>query len=364
MGRTKKIDCSVRRMGVCGNKECTICFQRSFASHPRAKNWNFEKNSPVLPYQMSKTSSKSFWFTCDECGHELYAILSNIAREKNPTWCKFCNKNDLCSDEDCAWCFEHSFANNEKCYEWSTKNFPVSPRDVRRCCDRKFWFDCQRCGHEYLETVDNFVHSKTEGCRYCAVSNGRLCEDGNCSLCFSNSYASHKMSRRWIVEKNGGIHPRDVRITSGIKRWHKCPKCENEFQMMPRDIVYKGNRCPFCKNRTELKVLKHLRKNYPEVIHQYRPDWGRNPKTSRHLPYDFCVGKLIIEVDGRQHFEQVAKWTCPEEIQERDRLKEELATKNGFVILRLYQPDVWKDKIDWKNIISEKIFENVKYFNK
>ncbi|AMQ10977.1 restriction endonuclease [Brazilian marseillevirus] len=359
MARTKKISCEERRMGICGKEECIVCLPKSFASHPRVKNWNFEKNE-VLPHQISRTSNRMCWFICHDCGHELHALMNNVARKNNPTWCKYCNKNDLCDSEDCLFCYENSFANNPKSSSWSLLNFPVTPRDVRKSSIKKFWFDCDDCGHSYESTVDDIVHRDTTGCRYCASSNGRLCKDEKCSLCHKNSYASHEMSKNWILEKNKNITPRQVRITSGKKFWHKCPKCEQNFQAMVRDTVQKGNGCPFCKNKTELKVLEFLQEEYGKkrVVHQFKAEWCRNPETGKFLPFDICIGDLIIEVDGRQHFEQVARWTTPEETQRRDKFKEEMARNNGYRIIRLFQPDVWTDKIDWR----QKLIENIKDF--
>ncbi|AQM73030.1 hypothetical protein B1750_gp049 [Noumeavirus] len=357
--RFKKVTCEERRMGICGKEDCPVCLPKSFASHPRVKNWNFEKNE-VLPHEVVKGSSKSFWFTCHDCNHELYAIMANVAREKNPTWCKYCNKNDLCESRDCSFCYDNSFANNPKSVLWSSRNFPVTPRDVRKSCVKKFWFDCERCGHAYKSSVDDVVHQSTKGCRYCAISNGRLCKDKECSQCFKNSYASHEMSENWSLKKNKNISPRDVRITSGKKFWHNCPDCKQNFQLMPRDTVQRNYSCPFCKNKTEFKVFKFLQQEYGEdkVVHQFKAEWCRNPETGKYLPFDLCIGKTIIEIDGRQHFEQVAKWTSPEETQKRDKLKEDLAKENGFDVLRLFQPDVWRDSIEWK----EQLRKNIKVY--
>ena len=60
-------------------------------------------------------------------------------------------------------------------------------------------------------------------------------------------------------------------------------------------------------------------------------------------------------LDGRQHFEQVRKWTSHIETQKRDKYKMECAIKNGYSIIRLKQEDVWNNKIDWKSILQEKI---------
>jgi len=63
----------------------------------------------------------------------------------------------------------------------------------------------------------------------------------------------------------------------------------------------------------------------------------------KHLPFDFCIQehKIIIELDGRQHFKQVSNWCSPEEQFENDKFKEDCANNNGYSVIRLLQHDVF-----------------------
>ena len=65
--------------------------------------------------------------------------------------------------------------------------------------------------------------------------------------------------------------------------------------------------------------------------------------------------KIIIELDGRQHFEQVRNWSSPEEQNKNDKEKEELATEHNYCIIRLLQEDVFYDTYDWFNELLENI---------
>jgi very-short-patch-repair endonuclease len=91
-------------------------------------------------------------------------------------------------------------------------------------------------------------------------------------------------------------------------------------------------------------------------------DWCKNPLTSRHLPFDFVLRdkKIIIELDGPQHFFQVSNWISPDEQFERDRYKERCANENGYFVIRLLQEDVWSDRYDWmmelRDIIQQTTF--------
>ena len=57
--------------------------------------------------------------------------------------------------------------------------------------------------------------------------------------------------------------------------------------------------------------------------------------------------KLIIELDGPQHFIQISNWQSPEQTRERDKYKLQCANNNGYSIIRLLQEDVYYDTYDW-----------------
>jgi very-short-patch-repair endonuclease len=72
-------------------------------------------------------------------------------------------------------------------------------------------------------------------------------------------------------------------------------------------------------------------------------------KIKRHCPFDFAIPslKLVIELDGPQHFKQVSNWEPPEQTQHRDAFKTKCANENGWKIIRLLQVDVFNDENKW-----------------
>ena len=89
-----------------------------------------------------------------------------------------------------------------------------------------------------------------------------------------------------------------------------------------------------------------------------------NSKTNKYLPFDFCIEeyKIIIELDGAQHFIQVLNWKSPEEQLKNDKFKEACANNNSYSVIRLLQEDVFNDKYDWKTELINNI-EKVKTDN-
>lgn len=117
----------------------------------------------------------------------------------------------------------------------------------------------------------------------------------------------------------------------------------------------RGHRCSFCKNKTERLVKNFLEENN-SIVCQAKFEWC---KAKRHLPFDFFLEKfkIIIEVDGLQHFKQVMNWQSPEETLKIDKLKSSLALKNGYSVIRISQEDVFNDALDWQKILSDCIKE-------
>ena len=67
--------------------------------------------------------------------------------------------------------------------------------------------------------------------------------------------------------------------------------------------------------------------------------------------------KIIIEVDGPQHFKQIASWLSPEETLTIDLYKMDCANKNSFSVIRILQEDVLYDRYDWLDELTKNIYK-------
>jgi len=139
----------------------------------------------------------------------------------------------------------------------------------------------------------------------------------------------------------------------------------HEFTQLP-SYHLDGCGCTLCYNKSEGKLYKKLISIYPNLKIQFKASWCRN-KT--FLPFDFCLEeeKIIIEVDGNQHFKQVRNWSTPEKQQENDKFKMKCANENKYSIIRILQEHIYKNKYDWYNklinaiqkIIDDNIIQNI-----
>jgi len=320
----------------------TIPFEKSFASHSKAKFWS-SKNAG-LPTDYALNSHKKCWFDCD-CGHEFEMILRNINMRNS--WCPYCAKPNkkLCEDIQCNKCFEKSFASHEKEKYWSSKN-DLNPRQVAIKTHKKYWFDCD-CSHTF-EAILSDITQNNSWCSYCSNPPKRLCD---CNICLNKTFALNEKAKFWSNKNT--LLPNQVFKNSAVKFWFNCDKCSNEFESKLCHITH-GSWCPKCKYKTENKLHDILKEIYPTIKSQFKVEWCKNIK---HLPFDFVLieKKIIVELDGESHFIQVAKWKTPEHNRSRDIYKRMCANDNGFSIIRLLQTDVFFDKYDWLQELTNNI---------
>ena len=104
-------------------------------------------------------------------------------------------------------------------------------------------------------------------------------------------------------------------------------------------------------------LFDKLKEEYYTLERQYKIEWCKNSKSNRFLPFDFVIEerKIIIELDGKQHFAQIGKWLSPEETRKNDLYKMKCANYNGFSVIRILQKDVYFNKYNWLNELCENI---------
>lgn len=109
---------------LCDDLECIFCFEKSFSSQKRSKNWS--KRNIVTPRQITKCSGQSFWFDCSGCGYEFIAAVNNVRAGK---WCPNCRSSKLeklCSEflnqNNIVFEAEFSFEGHKSRYDFRLTN--------------------------------------------------------------------------------------------------------------------------------------------------------------------------------------------------------------------------------------------------
>ena len=343
--------CSIPVKKMCDKSDCKHCFQKSFASHEYSNNWNYTLNTKT-PREVFKNSNTKYWFTCQDCQHEFSSNLGSIV---NGCRCPY-HKKLLCDKEDCQHCFNNSFASHPKSEYWDFVNNIKKPREVFKSSGKKYWFVCDSCPHSFKNSLDHI--SRGRWCPYCCKPCKKLCDKDDCQHCFKKSFASHSKSKYWHTDKNK-LTPRQCCKFKNQKYWFTCNDCNNEFYSS-LGCISSGTWCPICVNKTEKKLYNWLLIKYPTLTikKEFKVDWCKNKDTGRHYRYDFYIKdyKLIIELDGIQHFEYVKHFNNNvEKRQQIDTFKIKCANEHGISIIRILQDDVYYDKTNWQKLLQEKI---------
>ena len=330
----------------CLNIDCVDCHKVSFANSPASIYWS-TKNGSLTPRDIARSSNNIVWLKCPNCSHD-YQITTNDANRGRR--CPYCSMKKLCGN--CEQCFKSSFASHSKAKYWSKRN-TINPIDVRLHSNKLFWFECSICNHVF-ETAPNNITNLDTWCPYCSSPLKLLCDDDDCQWCLEHSFASHEKSIYWSSKND--INPRYVFKCSNDDYIFNCSVCGHEFTNSPSHITTCHEWCPHCKNKSELKLFDWMLAMHMDVRHNVNFDWCKSNKC-RYLPIDFVIEnlKLIIELDGRGHMEQVGNWQSPEKQQENDIYKMTKALGNGYSCIRILQTDVWYNRNDWENKLKEAI---------
>lgn len=128
-----------------------------------ADEWDYEKNAPLKPSEVSKGSNKKVGWICRK-GHKWDAV---IAKRTKGQGCPICSGHKvLAGFNDLASLFP------ELADEWDyEKNFPLKPHDVSKKSHKKVLWKCRVCGHEWKTSICSRTGKKKTGCPKCSKEN-------------------------------------------------------------------------------------------------------------------------------------------------------------------------------------------------
>jgi len=317
---------------------------KMFDTHPMAQYWS-EKNS-INPNEITLGSHCFQIFNCDKCNHEFKIQIKQVVAG---AWCPFCGSKQLCGNKDCMPCYEKSFASSDK-VGFLSPEVDIDPFRIFKSCAMKLPFICPIDG-EFKAAL-------------CHITNGRWCPK-----CRHRATSLRLTSNtKKFIEKAKNIHGDKYDYTlveyirSDLKVIIICMK-HGKFEQIP-DAHMQGSGCPICINKTESVVFLWCKNLYETTQSQFSEKWLKSVKKLR---FDLIIPdlKILIEVDGPQHFKQIMNWTSPKETMERDIYKMKQAVANGYRIIRIFQPDVAAKGEEWLDthlkpyLTGEKEFDQV-----
>ena len=210
----------------------------------------------------------------------------------------------------------------------------------------------------------------------------RFFDNPNCSTCIrvknENNIVAIKYPKiKDIWSDKNKFTPYDITYNSSKKIWLKCSNNKHDdYLQYIRNAIRSDCECPTCVKERKISKAQIFVNNYLEELgykplHEYECNIvAINPSTGRYMPYDNEIPelKLIVEVNGVQHYQEKSSWNVLnakqnnisvkeslKQQQYRDSIKKKYAIECGYRILeiphwRIYN-DSFKEMID--NVIQE-----------
>ena len=161
-GRTGCPICS-KTLGGISKSQAAAKANNFSAQYPEiAAEWHPTKNAPLLPEDVSAKCNKKVWWLCRKYKHSWQASVGDRTRGGKETSCPFCrNKRILVGFNDLAT------THPDICREWDyAKNGDLKPEEVSFGAEKKVWWICAACGHEWQAFV--YTRTKGHGCPVCS----------------------------------------------------------------------------------------------------------------------------------------------------------------------------------------------------
>ena len=230
--------------------------------HPEiAKEWDFKKNSPLLPDMFSFSANSKVSWICSDCKHQWKATINNRTRNDKPSGCPECYKK--VSGENLRKSLLEtrgkSFADEypEMINYWDYKLNDKLPSDFSSGSNYLANFICEN-GHNYEKTIfsvtDSLNNSKLktpcpecyENLRGTNLTTIKIEKDGSLlknypDLCKEWSYDKNELAPSeyhsgsdkkvyWKCENN---HLYQARINSRVSGLGKCQECKSISHLHP-----------------------------------------------------------------------------------------------------------------------------------
>jgi len=213
----------------------------------------------------------------------------------------------------------------------------------------------------------------------------KYCDNEECDFCHKRSFASYSgLTANGKRKVDCLRNPEHAKFAKGTrtKCLFDCDVCGHAFSTKFNKIQTQNSWCPYCKNKTELKVFNFLTKELGiRVKREYVPSFQwRDYKKRRRFDFLLVDLNIIFEIDGPQHTEDVANtWIRPTLLHPRlleffieenpkrqirtalfhrqivDKWKEFMAKRDGKRVFRFNQHAIWVDSYDWKREMRGKI---------
>ena len=329
-----------RKCPYCHHHTVMTGFNALATTNPElAKEWNYEKNAPLLPTQVFGRTAKKVWWICPR-GHEYKTAISN----RKTSSCPICSKEQQTSfPEQAIFYYLLKYHKNPENryrahgiesdiyikelgvsieydgghYHKNTKkdinkikklnNLGIKTINIRdyRCpkieVDGALIYQRKNDTTKDLEKAIKFIFLNIDDTLKPDINLERdrtKILQNTLSIEKKNSLANLNPDflKEWNYEKNGKLKPEFFTVKSGKKVWWKCSK-GHEWQAAINNRRV-GHNCPYCSNQEVLPGYNDLETLHPELAKEwnYEKNFPLTPKN-----YITGSNKLVWWICSKGH---------------------------------------------------------------
>ena len=277
-----------------------------------AQEWDYEKNNPTLPEDVSFGSTKKFYWKCPSCGYSYNASANQ--RTNSKSGCPYCSNHKVMPGFNDLETLHPELAD-----EWDYQgNGDLLPSMVLCNRHKAVSWVCKTCGNRYQAYIYNRLRG--DACPYCSGHQVRTGFNDLVTL-------RPDLLTEWDYEENIGINPNSLTIGSNVSAWWRCSVCGHKWKA-PIVRRTSGGQCPKCNHRNhtsfpEQAVFYYIKKIFPDAINGYTQPFEGSMEIDIYLP-SMRVG---VEYDGIQWHRK--------EVDDRERRKYNICLANGIKLIRI-----------------------------
>ncbi len=271
------------------NSGCPYCAGKKAVSgvndlktlHPQiAAEWDYEKNGSLRPENCTCRSGKKVWWIC-EYEHSWDATIAS--RVGNPqkgqlgSGCPYCSGRKAIKGQNDLMTVYPELVIEEWDYE---KNVNIKPEGMSCHSGKKVWWKRKDGGPSYQASVDSRVR-RLEA-RKKRIKKGKTVSANYKSpkaISGYNDLATLRpdLCKEWDYEKNKGISPEEVTVSSGKIVWWKCHHGHPSWPARVDSRARLKTGCPFCSGRFAIPGVDDLLSKYPVMAKEWDEEKNKMP---------------------------------------------------------------------------------------
>lgn len=278
-----------------------------------ALEWDYKKNYPLTPDDVTIGSNKIVYWICPICKHSYPAKIGNRtapSKQKKTNKCPIClgyiiipGYNSLKAK------YPHIVSD-----EWDFNRNNIDPDTIAPHQNKKYWWKCSN-GHHYEASLNNKISGNGGNCPYC--SHQKLLPE------YSLANANIELANEWDYTKNEKT-PTEVFVNSNSYAWWRCEQGhEWRAKICNRN---NGRGCPECsKARStsfpELAIYHFVHNVFADAINGYKHN---------RIEIDIYIPSLKVGIEYDGSYYHRTKQKVAKDIEKNIKL-----TNSGIHLIRI-----------------------------